>query len=140
MKNIAKILCFVLSLVLIISVMGVSAFADETDDNYVAYNVDSNFEVTGYYDTLNEAIENYVSGGYIYLVADVTENIPSFTDVNIITDVEDGVTINNTYTDYAVDFDNCTIGSGVTLNVNALYTGGSQNSIDGTINVEGRCC
>ena len=135
MKNIAKILCFVLSLVLIISVMGVSAFADETD--YVAYNVDSNFEVIGYYDTLNEAIENYVSGGYIYLVADVTESIPSFTDVNIITDVEDGVTINNTYTQYPVDFDNASIGSGVTLNVNALYTGGSQNSIDGTINVEG---
>ena len=137
MKNIAKILCFVLSLVLIISVMGVSAFADETGDTYVAYNVDSNFEVTGYYDTLNEAIENYVSGGYIYLVADVTESIPSFTDVNIITDVEDGVTINNTFTQYPVDFDNASIGSGVTLNVNALYTGGSQNSIDGTINVEG---
>ena len=135
MKNIAKILCFVLSLVLIISVMGVSAFADETD--YVAYNVDSNFEVIGYYDTLSEAIENSVSGGYIYLVADVTESIPSFTDVNIITDVEDGVTINNTFTQYPVDFDNASIGSGVTLNVNALYTGGSQNSIDGTINVEG---
>lgn len=137
MKNIAKILCFVLSLVLIISVMGVSAFADETD--YVAYTVDSNFENRVDYTTLAEAIENVPDGGYIYLVADVTESIKSFTGVNIVVpDTEtDSFTINNTYTQYPVDFDNTYIGSGITLNVNALYTGGSENSIDGTVNVEG---
>ncbi len=134
MKNIAKILCFVLSLVLIISVMGVSAFADETD--YVAYTVDSNFENQVDYTTLAEAIENVPDGGYIYLVADVTESIKSFTNVSIFTDLE-SVTINNTYTEYPVDFDNVSIGSGVTLNVKSLYTGGSTNSIDGTVNVEG---
>ena len=139
MKNIAKILCFVLSLVLIISVMGVSAFADETNDNYVAYNVNSDFEVVGYYETLNEAIANYVDGGYIYLVADVTESIQSFSGVNIaVPDTEtDSFTINNTYSDYPVDFDNVGLGIGVTLNVKTLYTGGSENSIDGIVNVEG---
>ena len=135
MKNIAKILCFVLSLVLIISVMGVSAFADETD--YVAYTVDSNFENRVDYTTLAEAIENVPDGGYIYLVADVTESIKSFTNVTILNDSENGVTINNTYTDYPVDFDNVSIGSDVTLNVKSLYTGGSTNSIDGVVNVEG---
>lgn len=139
MKNIAKILCFVLSLVLIISVMGVSAFADETNDNYVAYNVNGDFEVVGYYETLNEAIANYVDGGYIYLVADVTESIQSFSGVNIaVPDTEtDSFTINNTYSDYPVDFDNVGLGIGVTLNVKTLYTGGSENSIDGIVNVEG---
>ena len=57
MKIIAKILCFVLSLVLIISVMGVSAFADESE-TYVAYTVDSNFENRVDYQTLSEAIKN----------------------------------------------------------------------------------
>jgi hypothetical protein len=139
MKNIAKILCFLLSLVLIISVMGVSAFADETNDNYVAYNVNSDFEVVGYYETLSEAIANYVDGGYIYLVADVTESIQSFSGINLAvdTDVVESVTINNTYDQALVDFDNVGLGTGITLNVKTLYTGGSENSIDGTVNVEG---
>lgn len=138
MKNIAKILCFVLSLVLIISVMGVSAFADESE-TYVAYTVDSNFENRVDYQTLSEAIKNVPNGGYIYLVADVTESIQSFTGVSIFvdTDVVDSATINNTYTENLIDFDNVTIGSGVTLNVNTLYSGGSTNSIDGTVNVAG---
>ena len=136
MKNIAKILCFVLSLVLIISVTGVSAFADET---YVAYTVDSNFENRVDYQTLGEAIKNVPNGGFIYLVADVTERIESFTGVSILvdTDVVESVTINNTCSDRPVDFDNVSIGYGVTLNVKTLYTGGSTNSIDGTVNVEG---
>ena len=99
-----KTISFVLSLVLIISVMGVGAFADETD--YVAYTVDSNFENRVDYTTLAEAIENVPDGGYIYLVADVTESIKSFTNVTILNDSENGVTINNTYIDYPVDFDN----------------------------------
>ena len=138
MKNIAKILCFVLSLVLIISVMGVSAFADESE-TYVAYTVDSNFENRVDYQTLSEAIKNVPNGGYIYLVADVTESIQSFSGINLVvdTDVVESVTINNTYDQALVDFDNVGLGTGITLNVKTLYTGGSENSIDGTVNVEG---
>ena len=138
MKNIAKILCFVLYLVLIISVMGVSAFADESE-TYVAYTVDSNYENRVDYETLTEAMANVPNGGFVYLVADVTESIARFSDVSLMVDydVVDSVTINNTYTDNLIDFDNVSIAYGITLNVNTLYTGGSTNSIDGTVNVAG---
>ena len=246
MKNIAKILCFVLSLVLVISVMGVATFADETtgtptgtlsaaftngntiwgecggnasesfvikvysDDQYlgsaslndvdgifdgdvyvtwsinfagksskywtvewllnpsdympatrveqwvdgvmvaeapvqlnnpdgvgkiVAAAVDIDGYIISYYTSVADAIADGKSNR-ILLLADSQANIDSFNGVELYTTL-DSVTLTSTYTDNYVDFDNVTIGYGVTLNVNSLYTGGSENAIEGTLNVAG---
>jgi hypothetical protein len=246
MKNIAKILCFVLSLVLVISVMGVATFADETtgtptgtlsaaytngntiwgecggnasesfvikvysDDQYlgstslnnvdgiidgdvyvtwsinfagesskywtvewmlnpsdympatrveqwvdgvmvaeapvqlnnpdglnkiVAAAVDIDGYIISYYTSVADAIADGKSNR-ILLLADSQANIDSFNGVELYTTL-DSVTLTSTYTDNYVDFDNVTIGYGVTLNVNNLYTGGSENAIEGTLNVAG---
>lgn len=246
MKNIAKILCFVLSLVLVISVMGVATFADETtgtptgtlsaaftsgntiwgecggnasesfvikvysDDQYlgsaslndvdgifdgdvyvtwsinfagesdkywtvewmlnpsdympatrveqwvdgvmvaeapvqlnnpdgvgkiVAAAVDIDGYIISYYTSVADAIADGKSNR-ILLLADSTENIGSFTGVSLYTYL-DSVTLTSTYSENYVDFDDSSVGYGVTLNVNSLYSGGSNNAIDGTVNVAG---
>lgn len=247
MKNIAKILCFVLSLVLVISVMGVATFADETtgtptgtlsaaytngntiwgecggnasesfvikvysDDQYlgsaslndvdgifdgdvyvtwsinlagesdkywtvewyinpsdyqqptrveqwvdgvmvaeapvqlnnpdgvgkiVAAAVDIDGYIISYYTSVADAIADGKSNR-ILLLADSQANIDSFNGVELYTTL-DSVTLTSTYTDNYVDFDNATVGYNVTLNVNDLYSGGSLNNIDGTLNVAGK--
>ena len=127
MKNIAKILCFVLSLVLIISVMCVSAFAEES--TVVARIAETE------YTSLAAALEAANEGDTIELLCDVEENISSLSGVYIYTLVEGGVTITSTYTEDYVDFDNVTLGSDITLNLENVYSGGSENLILGTLNV-----
>ena len=246
MKNIAKILCFVLSLVLVISVMGVATFADETtvtptgtlsaaftsgntiwgecggnasesfeikvysDDQYlgsaslnnvdgifdgdvyvtwsinlagessdywtvewyinpsdyqqptrveqwvdgvmvaeapiqlnnpdgvnkiVAATVDEDGYIISYFTTVAAAIDAS-ENGRILLLADSVENIESLAGVSLYTAL-DSVTLTSTYAANYVDFDEASVGYGVTLNVNSLYSGGSNNAIDGTVNVAG---
>ena len=102
----------------------------------VAATVDEYDRIVSFYSSLSDAMANNVSGR-ILLLADVKENIGSFTDVSLFTYNESGVTVTSTYTSNYVDFDNATVGYGVTLNVKDLYSGGSMNNIDGTVNVSG---
>lgn len=103
----------------------------------VAATVDADGQIINYYTKLADAMANTVDGR-VLLLADVNEKIGSFTNVYLYTTNESGVTITSTYTENYVDFDNATVGYNVTLNVNDLYSGGSLNSIDGTLNVAGK--
>ncbi|MBO5440077.1 MAG: hypothetical protein J6A53_05420, partial [Clostridia bacterium] len=100
------------------------ALAEDADGNLTAYK------------TLAEAIAN---GGKVNVVRDVEESITAIENVTLITTVDGGVTITNTYSDDYVKFNNATLGTGVTLNVSAVLSSGgnSVNTIEGTMNVSG---
>ena len=127
MKNIAKILCFVLSLVLVFSVMAVSAFAE--GEAAVAKIGDVE------YTSLADALDAAEYGQTITLLSDVEESITAFTGVTLESGVEGGVKVTVTYADNYVDFDDVTLGAGVTLNIPNVYSGGSSNTVLGTLNV-----
>lgn len=102
----------------------------------VAIAADDYGYIEKFYTSLSKAIEEN-QNGTIYLVADVTESIESISNIDLQTIVTEGVTITSTYTDSYVDFDNVILGECVTINVESLYSGGSENDIYGNLNVKG---
>ena len=100
----------------------------------VAATVDEYGQIIKYYTSLATAMAESIDGR-VLLLADVNESIGSFTNIYLYTYAESGVTINSTYIKNYVDFDNATIGSNITLNVKDLYSGGSLNNVEGTLNV-----
>ena len=110
---------------------------NQPDDlnKFYAATVDADGKFIQYYNNLSSAMgEN--NGRTVAVLRDVKEKITGFYGVTLISGVEGGVSITNTYTDNWVDFDDVTIGAGVTLNSSNLYSGDSENLILGTLNVD----
>ena len=86
------------------------------------------------YTSLEEAVGDF-NGRKVNVVRNVTESIESFNGCTLTTNVEGGVTIDNTYDDwvYANDFN---IGNGVNVKAaNFFYETDGVNTVEGTLEV-----
>jgi len=90
------------------------------------------------YKTLAEAIAD-ANGKPVEVMCNVEESLDAIENVTLTTNVEGGVTITNTSSVSYVNFNNVTLGSGVTLNNPNTFASGSdtENIIEGTLNVNG---
>ena len=111
---------------------------NQPDDlnKFYAATVDANGRFIQYYNNLSSAMGKF-NGRTVAVLRDVKEKITGFYGVTLISGVEGGVIITNTYTDEWIDFDDVTVGAGVTLNATDVYSGDSENVILGTLNVKG---
>ena len=119
-----KVLASVLALCMVMSTMSFNVFAKET--TAVAKVGDT------YYDTLAEAMGKFNSRT-VEVLCDVEEDIDGFWGVTLVTNVEGGVTITDTNTEDWIDFDDVTVGAGVTVEINLPFSGDSENVILGTL-------
>jgi len=85
------------------------------------------------YTSLTEAMGNF-NGRKVNVLRDVNESIDGFYGVTLTTNVEGGVKITDTNTEDWIDFDDVTVGKGVTVNIELPYSGDSDNLILGTLN------
>ncbi|MBQ8431756.1 MAG: leucine-rich repeat domain-containing protein, partial [Clostridia bacterium] len=88
------------------------------------------------YTSLADAMGKF-NGRKVNVLRDVTESIEGFYGCTLTTNVEGGVTINNTY-DKWVDMNDLDIGKGVTLQAaDVFYDTDGVNTIEGTLAVSG---
>lgn len=118
-----RILASILCVAMVLSTMSFAVFAEET--NAVAKVGET------YYSTLTEAMGKF-NGRTVEVLCDIEEDIEGFWGVTLMTNVEGGVTITNTNTDW-VDFDDVTVGAGVTVDIELPFSGDSENVILGTL-------
>ncbi len=86
------------------------------------------------YTDLVEAMGKF-NGRKVNVLRDVEASIDGFCGATLTTNVEGGVTITDTNTEDWIDFDDVTVGKGVTVNIPNVYSGDSVNVIEGTLNV-----
>ena len=102
------------------------------DLNPIVALAERNGKFIGAYTNLTDAMGKFNSRT-VRVLRNVTESITGFYGVTLVTDVEGGVKITDPFDADWIDFDDVTLGSGVTLDVDNVYSGDSVNVIEGTL-------
>ena len=86
----------------------------------------------GAYTKLADAMGKF-NGRTVNVLCNINESITGFYGVELMTTAEGGVTITSPFSADWIDFDDVTVRSGVTLDIDNAYSGDSENLIEGTV-------
>ena len=102
------------------------------DLNKIVALAEKNGKFLGAYTKLADAMGKF-NGRTVNVLCDINESITGFYGVELMTTAEGGVTITSPFSEDWIDFDDVTVRSGVTLDIDNAYSGDSENVIEGTV-------